>query len=209
MFEGLTPEEVKAIEAELAKLPPQQQDSARQRLASMRPEELKAMFKKVGPVCVFCKIAAKEIPARMIYEDADVLAFLDINPANIGHILVTPKRHTEFFTDLRDEEAKKIIVAMKNLANTVVKVVGAEGFNILQSNGKIAGQEVPHVHFHIIPRFSGDGHSFAWSHKKFSDEEFAKIQAEIVKNLTSGKKSAPKAKKKRELEKIKPRIPKY
>ena len=205
MFEGLTPEEIKAIELELSKLPPEQQGAARKRVESMGADDLKAMFKK-SEQCIFCKIAAKEIPAKVVYEDGDVIAVLDINPANKGHVLVVPKQHVESFLDLSDALSKKLITTYKIIAKAVVSAVSADGFNMLENDGKVAGQVVPHVHMHIIPRHEGDGLSFNWNPKKFSEEELGALQKEIISNVKPVK-VAPK--KPGKIIKIKPKIPKY
>ena len=105
--------------------------------------------------CVFCKIVAKEIDCNAVYEDDKVLAFLDIFPAAKGHTLVIPKMHNEFLGDVSDEELASLVSVVKKVA----KALGdyAEGSSILQRNGKVAGQVVPHVHFHVIPRSENDG----------------------------------------------------
>ncbi|WP_423792592.1 HIT family protein [Methanocaldococcus indicus] len=103
-------------------------------------------------MCIFCKIVNGEIPAKVVYEDDYVLAFLDINPRSKGHTLVIPKKHYEKFEDIPDEELQKLILGVKKTLN-ILKKLGFSDYNIVNNNGKLAGQEVNHVHFHIIPRF--------------------------------------------------------
>lgn len=106
--------------------------------------------------CLFCKIAKKEIPSKIVYDDDDTMAFLDINPANPGHILVVPKKHSEMIMDADNESLQKTILVVKELSRKAMHELKAEGVNVVQNNGKAAGQLVHHVHFHIIPRFSED-----------------------------------------------------
>lgn len=128
--------------------------------------------------CLFCKIIAGEIPCAKVYEDDDTLAFLDIAPNNKGHTLVVPKKHYETMLDTPDDVLCKIMSAVKNVAAAVKKGTGCGGFNIAQNNYKTAGQLVPHIHFHIIPRVEGDGFEF-WPQKKYEEGEMEKWQKKI------------------------------
>lgn len=106
--------------------------------------------------CIFCAIAAGEIPSFKIYEDDGFLAYLDINPFSEGHVLVIPKEHREGLLDAEDSLLAGLVARVKKIAAHVKDVLGADGFNILQNNGEAAGQTVKHIHFHIIPRKNGD-----------------------------------------------------
>jgi len=108
---------------------------------------------------------------------------MDIQPAAKGHVLVIPKTHAETLLDIEEEDLKGVISAVKKTVKAVVEETNAEGFNILQSNKKIAGQVVPHLHFHIIPRRQGDGQSFAWKHTETSREEIAETAKRIRERL--------------------------
>lgn len=110
--------------------------------------------------CVFCAIAEGEIPSFKLYEDDQVLAYLDINPFSKGHTLVIPKVHSTGLLDTDDRVLAEIVGKVKKVAAHVVSTLGAGGFNVLQNNGEAAGQTVRHVHFHIIPRWNGDPLSF-------------------------------------------------
>jgi len=112
--------------------------------------------------CVFCRIIAGELPCTKVYEDDDTLAFLDIAPVVKGHTLVIPKNHTESIMDTPDEVLQKLIAVVRKIADAQVKALKADGVNVTQANGKVAGQVVSHIHFHAIPRFSDDGHSWNW-----------------------------------------------
>lgn len=135
--------------------------------------------------CVFCRIVSGEIPTKKLYEDDRTLAFLDIMPASEGHALVIPKGHYETLLDISKEELKKLIIAVREVAKGVIRSTNATGFNVLQSNKEIAGQVVPHVHFHIIPRYEGDGLHFHWPHKDVTDEELLSMQKRIKSAIQS------------------------
>jgi histidine triad (HIT) family protein len=130
--------------------------------------------------CIFCKIANKEIPASVVYEDNDSIAFLDINPVAKGHTLVIPKKHFETIKEIEGDNLAKVMGAVKKIAEALLKK--NEGINVMQNNNSAAGQIVPHLHFHVIPRNKGDGLKFNWPSKKLNENEFKEAQEEI-KNL--------------------------
>jgi histidine triad (HIT) family protein len=107
--------------------------------------------------CLFCKIISGKIPSNKVYEDDAVFAFLDIYPASEGHTLVAPKKHFSNFTDMDAEGVASLFEAARKVTFAVEKAFSAEGSNIGINNGEAAGQEVPHVHVHVIPRRKGDG----------------------------------------------------
>ncbi len=113
--------------------------------------------------CIFCKIAAKEIKSAVIYEDEAAIAFMDVNPASPGHTLVIPKKHAATIDEMSADELGNLFRAVSKVAAAVKKALNPEGINILQNNGSAAGQVVPHVHVHIIPRHSGDGLMTPWT----------------------------------------------
>lgn len=125
------------------------------------------------PDCLFCKIIAKEIPAAIVHEDEHVLAFLDIHPVNKGHLLVVPKKHSQGSHDAEPETLAKLMQAIQKLAQAMCTATGAPAYNLIQNNGSAAGQVIPHVHIHVIPRFEGDG--FTHWHGK---EGYAEGEAE-------------------------------
>ena len=106
--------------------------------------------------CIFCAIAAGEIPSFKVYEDDLVLAYLDINPFSKGHTLVIPKEHSTGLLDTDNATLAAVIARVKKVAAHITVKLGCDGFNILQNNGEAAGHTVRHVHFHIIPRWTGD-----------------------------------------------------
>ena len=128
--------------------------------------------------CVFCAIAAGEIPSFKVYEDDETLAYLDINPFSRGHTLVIPKRHTVGLLDTDDDALARLIARVKAVAARVKDRLGCDGFNILQNNGEAAGQTVHHIHFHIVPRWDGDPLVFE---NRAGDMEALKALAEQLK----------------------------
>jgi histidine triad (HIT) family protein len=111
--------------------------------------------------CVFCAIAAGEIPCFKVYEDELALAYLDINPFSEGHTLVIPKAHTTGLLDTPEETLAALLARVKKVAAHLKSALGCDGFHILQNNGAAAGQTVGHIHFHIVPRRNGDPIEFA------------------------------------------------
>lgn len=107
------------------------------------------------PTCIFCKILAKQIPSALVYEDAHAYAFLDIAPFEKGHTLVIPKFHADRLTDLPADWLLHLMPAVQQTAALLLQRLPCDGFNLLQSNGACATQVVPHVHFHVIPRWNG------------------------------------------------------
>lgn len=105
--------------------------------------------------CIFCKIVAKQAPSSILYEDATVLAFLDIRPLNMGHTLVIPRAHYVDIFDIPAKELSAVHLVAKQLSFAVKKATGADGISIIQQSGKAAGQDVFHLHVHVVPRFEG------------------------------------------------------
>ncbi|HBR80111.1 MAG: Histidine triad (HIT) protein [Candidatus Uhrbacteria bacterium GW2011_GWE2_45_35] len=108
--------------------------------------------------CLFCNIIAGEIPCHKIYEDENVLAFLDIKPLNPGHTLIVPKKHAEHLLESTNEEVMAVMTAAKKIAPGIMESVGAMGCNINFNVGHSAGQIIFHTHLHIIPRYEDDGY---------------------------------------------------
>jgi histidine triad (HIT) family protein len=134
--------------------------------------------------CIFCKIIAKEIPATVVFEDEDVLVIMDIGPIIKGHALVIPKKHYDPVTETPDEVLAKLHITAKQIARAQMNGLGADGVNIMQNNGASAGQEVPHVHVHVIPRFKGDKHHWNWNPKNYENlDEMAMLAEKMQEYL--------------------------
>ena len=135
------------------------------------------------PDCIFCKIIAGEIPSDMVYEDEFAAAFMDINPANPGHVLVCPLEHSDSFSVMPDgENTEKLFGAVRRVAAAACQAVGHPDFNVIVNNGPLAGQVVMHTHVHVIPRYAGDGNK-PWPKKDVPKEEIARIAAEMRRIL--------------------------
>ena len=101
--------------------------------------------------CIFCRIAQKEAPASTVYEDDSVIAFMSIQPIGVGHTLVIPKKHYETIYEILEDELAYLYKIVKKVAQAVKKAAEADGIKIVQNNGEVAGQVIPHLHVHIIP----------------------------------------------------------
>ena len=137
--------------------------------------------------CIFCQIVAGDIPSRTVYEDDTTMAFLDANPLAPGHTLVVPKDHYGTLQDLPADLAADVFATLHRVTGTAEAAVEADGSNVAFNNGETAGQEIPHVHGHVVPRFEGDGggpiHAIAGKRPDLSDEELDDIAADVGKHL--------------------------
>ena len=133
--------------------------------------------------CIFCKMVAGEIPAAKVYEDDVVLAFLDIGPISEGHALVIPKEHYATLHNCPSEVMGAVASRLGKIARAVADAMGSDGYNILCNNGRAAGQIVEHVHFHVIPRNTGDGVFDRWPAFKYPEGRIGAIAESIRKNL--------------------------
>lgn len=135
--------------------------------------------------CIFCKIINREIPASIIYESDEVLAFLDIHPTTKGHALVIPKQHSADFATSKPEVAGALAQATQQVATAVMTATGSQGFNININNGVVAGQVIFHVHWHIIPRYEGDGLRLWAEGYGYEAGEAASLAQQIKADLAS------------------------
>jgi histidine triad (HIT) family protein len=120
--------------------------------------------------CVFCKIIEGAIPSFKVYEDELTLAFLDIGPVNYGHTLVVPKEHYANIDEVSEDLLCAVMKTVKKIGAALKSGLGVKGYNIMENNDPIAGQVVPHLHFHVIPRTEGDGLGL-WPGGKYGDSE--------------------------------------
>jgi len=132
--------------------------------------------------CIFCKIISGEIPSVKIYEDDRTLAFMDINPLNDGHLLIIPKAHAATIHEITEADFLAVMSATHKLAAAVQKTLAPDGINILQLNGEAANQVVPHLHVHIVPRWSGDGLTVSQWNLAPGDMEKIKELADQIKS---------------------------
>lgn len=130
--------------------------------------------------CIFCKLANGVFPTNSIYEDDEFNVILDLAPATKGHALILPKQHADNLYELPEETAGKAFILAKKLVKTITEKLNCDGFNIMQNNGKVAGQTVYHFHMHLIPRYEDDGQAIAMKPQEVSAEELAALK-EILK----------------------------
>lgn len=125
--------------------------------------------------CIFCKIAAGEIPSATLYEDEDFRVILDLGPASKGHALIIPKEHYRNLYDLDVELASKALVLAQKMTIKLKDILGCDGYNIVQNNEEAAGQTVFHFHMHMIPRYQGDKVGLGWHMGKLTEEDKEEI----------------------------------
>jgi histidine triad (HIT) family protein len=133
--------------------------------------------------CIFCAIVAGDVPSYDVYEDDDVLAFLDANPVAEGHTLVIPKPHRERFTDLDAAETAAVFDAAREVAGAVEDTFEPDGYNLFQTNGAAAGQEVFHSHVHVVPRNEGDDVTLGFEPGDLDEERAERVQAALREAL--------------------------
>jgi len=133
------------------------------------------------PDCLFCKIVAGELPATVVAEDERTIAFMDINPATRGHALVIPRAHTADLHAIDPEDLEAVAVAAQRLATRARDNLGADGVNLLNSNGPAAWQTVFHFHVHVIPRYDGDPLQLPWVPGPGDMDEIKAAAAELAR----------------------------
>ena len=176
------PEELQKKILQIKKLPAEEQEEAASKL--LTPEEISIimqMQQQSGTSqCFFCQIAGGKVPTRIVYEDDFVIAFLDKKPANPGHVIVTTKEHYGILPQVPSDRAALLMNVVKSLAGAVFDATNAQGVTILQANGAAAGQTIPHIFFHIIPRFENDKVKIDWKPLELSEKQMEDIQKKIV-----------------------------
>ena len=125
--------------------------------------------------CIFCKIVAGQIPAIKVLEDERILAFMDINPINPGHMLVIPRRHFATITDISPDDLTAVFLTAQKLAEALKKSLNPAGLNLIQSNGRAASQMVDHFHLHLVPRWPEDPFSAVMNQWKLKPGDPAAI----------------------------------
>ena len=133
--------------------------------------------------CIFCKIVSGEIPCAEIYSSQSILCFLDIGPVAEGHTLIIPKEHYSTLWDVPQELSGELLWAMQAVGSAVFRITGATGLNVVMNNYKAAGQEVPHAHWHIIPRREGDGLIMLQQKEYDSQDAMQELAAKIKSAL--------------------------
>lgn len=129
--------------------------------------------------CIFCKLAAGELPSSTVYEDKEFRAIMDISPASKGHVIIIPKDHADNIFEIEDELASKILIVAKKIAAAMKDELHCDGVNILQNNGEVAGQTVFHLHVHVIPRYKNDDVTIKFVERENCDDDFAALAKAI------------------------------
>ncbi len=132
--------------------------------------------------CIFCKIVKGEIPSSKLYEDSGALAFLDINPVNIGHALVIPKKHFKNILETPEDVIAHMMKIVKKVSHGL-EALKPDGININMNNKEAAGQVIFHSHIHVIPRYKGDGFELWHGRIKYKEEEKEEVAKKIIKAL--------------------------
>jgi len=135
--------------------------------------------------CLFCKIAAGELPCHKLHEDERTLAFLDLYPGCEGHCLVIPKAHAENCLDLPEDDRDAVMRTARIVSEALTRELGSDGFNLHQSNGKAAGQVIFHFHLHILPRREGDGLRSPWKSQEADAEALKALSARVTRRLSA------------------------
>jgi histidine triad (HIT) family protein len=130
--------------------------------------------------CVFCGIVAQKVPATVVYEDARVLAFLDIAPATDGHTLVVPKNHAQDLLSVNPEDLVAVATASQAVTRLLDDRLKPDGFTVFQTNRQAGWQDVFHLHFHVVPRWTSDPLRLPWKSEPASEERIASIAARLA-----------------------------
>lgn len=130
--------------------------------------------------CIFCKIAAGEIPSKTLYEDEEFRVILDLGPATRGHALILPKNHYRNLFELPEDQAMKAMALARKMAVRMREKLHCDGFNLVQNNEEVAGQTVFHFHVHLIPRYVGDGQAIGWKPGRPEEAELETVRKTIT-----------------------------
>ena len=136
------------------------------------------------PTCVFCRIVSGQIPSARLIETDSAIAFLDINPIAPGHTLLVPREHAATMADASPALISAAAAELPRLTRAILAATGAKGLNIIQNNGREAGQLVDHVHFHLVPRSAEDAIRIHWSQGKYQGTAMEEMRSRIVQNLS-------------------------
>ena len=167
------------------KISPEQLKVLQDKLKQMSPEELKEFQKKQ---CIFCQIVASKVQSKKVYEDDKVIAMLDINPANPGHVLLITKEHYSIMPQIPDDEVAYVFMVVKSLSNSMLRAIDAQGTNVIVANGIAAGQRAQHFMVHIIPRKENDNINFFLPQREMGQNEIEIIGSKLIAVLSGAEK---------------------
>lgn len=132
--------------------------------------------------CIFCLIKDGKLPCSKVYESEEMLAFLDLNPCKKGHTLIIPKKHCQDIFGVDTALGAEVLTAMQKIGNALKEATGCTGVNVVQNNGRDAGQMVDHLHWHLIPRFANDG-LHLWPQGKYDSMDEMNAMAEKLRGI--------------------------
>ncbi|MBS3171665.1 HIT domain-containing protein [Candidatus Woesearchaeota archaeon] len=200
-----TEEEIKELN-KISQLPEEEQKKVLPEfLKKLSPEQLNVLKQSQPSQCPYCLIAEGKIKAKKIYEDNELVAALEINPASLGHAIVFPKKHFSVLAQLKD--VGNLFNIINKISSVLFETLKAQGTNILVSNGPAAGQIIPHLVVEIIPRFEKDKISFNLPRKKASEEDLEKILSLLKGKIVLEKKEPEKPKEPIKISKKQERMP--
>lgn len=130
--------------------------------------------------CIFCKIAAGEIPSKTLYEDEQFRVILDLGPVAKGHALILPKEHYANLYELPEEKAADAMKLAKRMMKQMTEKLNCDGFNIIQNNGEVAGQTMFHFHMHLIPRYKDEEDIFSFKPGSPSQDELEEVKNTVI-----------------------------
>lgn len=159
---------------------PEQAQALQEKIKNMSPEELKEFQKQQ---CIFCNIISGKVQSKKIYEDKKVLAILDINPANPGHVLLMPKEHYPIMPLVTKEELGQLAYVSKAISQAMLKALKAQGTTVFIANGVAAGQRAQHFMLHIIPRKENDKLPLDMPEKKISSEQIKAVREKLQRKI--------------------------
>jgi len=140
--------------------------------------------------CIFCAIVQGKIPAHVVYQDDKFISFLDINPANPGHLVLAPKAHFQSIMEMGPEDYSQMFMIARALSLALLES-GAEGINFLHSMGEAAGQRVPHLILHVIPRYKSDSIKLTWAPQQIDDSKLAELRDKIASFVKAPQQGMP------------------
>lgn len=184
----LSDEEISRIKEQLKNqighLPPEQKEKVAKQIDDASAEQIEALISTKSDECLFCEIGKGNVETVKIYEDAAIVAFLDIAPSIPGQVIISPKEHYQFLFQLPDQLLWDMIRAAKLIMPIIVNITKANGLNLQISQGPGAGQRIPHVTINLIPRAEGDKAVFAWQRNEIKTDELSKIGKLIAAGVT-------------------------
>jgi histidine triad (HIT) family protein len=182
----ISDEEAKEIKKQLLqqieKFPEDQRDAIKQKIESMDNEQLEQFVKQqTKQSCIFCEIVKGNVKSYKIYEDNKIIAMLDIMPATKGHIIIIPKQHVQFLTQLTDDEVKNIFLIARKIIPFITQITNCQGVDLYLAQG--INQKVPHLTLNLIPRYQNDKINFDWQREKADEKELGELQKQISSQL--------------------------